>query len=174
MKRIRLNSVLEPADASDYTAHRTYYVVLGNRRRVPFTSRRDAKAFQAATESFLNELLHEANATLGQALLDYRMAWPALKAMERGTSPEQAMRLQLTTATEALDRAAIGSSGPNRMHFAWLHLGNAMGALGAFYAAMADWYAYKTQGVWRHQAIIARRRCLDALQRLADYGATDR
>lgn len=173
MKRITIRGVLEPDATSTYTAHRTYYVVLGNRRRVPFTSRRDAKAFQAATEQFLNELMHEANGLLAQALHDYRMAWPALKAMQRGNSPDQAMTLQLRTATEALDRAAEGPNGPNRMHFAWLHLGNAIGALGAYYAVLADWYAYKTQGVWRHQAAIARRRCLEALQRLATYGATD-
>ena len=174
MKRIELQAIAAPDELSAYAAHRVYSVRLGNGRKVNFSSSRDAKAFQADTARFLNATMHEVNALLAQALHDYRMAWPAMHGPHLSLRADfhGAIRLKLKDAEESLERAALGPNGPNRIYFAWKHLGDANHCLRGVYASLADWYRYKTQGVWRHQALIGVRRCDDLDERLRTYGAT--
>lgn len=174
MKRIDINQVRSPNPTSVLACERFYRVILGNKRRVQFTSERDARQFQADTNRFLTALLHELNCLHAQAYMDYRMAWPMM--FHRGASVQEAVETTARTAMDAgaaaLDRAVRGTSGENAMHFAWKHLTDTASHCRDLYAALAGLYRYKTQGVWRYQMELRERQCLDVLRRLDQYGAT--
>jgi hypothetical protein len=172
MKVIQVGGILPPDTDSPYARHRFYRFTLGNGRILLFSSARDAKAYQAETERWLTGQLHTLNALYAQAHADYRNAWPALATQGAPAmgNAEGRMRMALQGAEDALERAARGGHGPNRMHFAWRALEAGATHARTVHLVLADWYRYKTQGVWRYHAVMRSQQCDRMLEELASYG----
>lgn len=174
MKRIQLlDDTLPPRRDSPYSHHHAYEVFLGNRRRIQFTSRRDAMAYMAETRRWLHELLLEVNGLHAEAYTDYRQAWPVLSDVRRRKLAETdpLLREHHRQAQWHLDRAGAPTPKRDSLTWAWLDLGRALERTKATYAVLEQLYQYKTQGVLRWRMAAQARRCTEIQERLHEYGA---
>lgn len=172
MKRIQDIPDVEPMNTdSAYAAHKLYRVHLGNHRTVQFTSRRLALAYAADTLRWINEVMLESNTLLGEALQDYRMAWPILQDVKDAElqGNDARIREQLDQATWHLDKASAKGSRTEGLYHGWRHVGLALSTVANAYERLEALYRYKTQGVLRWRMAMRRRQCLDALERMTNY-----
>lgn len=75
MKRIRINTIMEPETGTSYLKQRLYSVFLGNDQKRYFTNLKDAKRFVAETNKMLNSKLHELNYMYSFVFAEYRKIW---------------------------------------------------------------------------------------------------
>jgi hypothetical protein len=173
MKRIHHTPDIGPRnEASPYRAHKLYEVHLGNGRILQFRSRRLALAYIADLTRWLNELVLECNSLLGDAMQDYRAAWPMLSEAQ-----DQAERVRDITIRELqaqavhhLDKATTRMLGTSAFYHAWQHVRRALGAVASSYENLEFFYRYKTQGVPRWRCALRRRQCLEAIKRMDEMG----
>jgi hypothetical protein len=75
MKKIKIENYREPVKESIYTRDKRYWISLGNGARLSFTNRKDAKAFLARTNRFLNERVFDLNRIYVDVFSEYRRIW---------------------------------------------------------------------------------------------------
>lgn len=75
MRAINLFKIELPNKSSHYTKQRMYSVWLGNGAKRYFSNLKEAKAFMAETNRFLNDRLHELNYQYGVIFTEYRKVW---------------------------------------------------------------------------------------------------
>lgn len=75
MKKVKLANLREPVKDSIYVKEKKYWVSLGNQVKVSFTNRKNALAFIAQTNRFLNEKTFELNKIYVDVFSEYRRIW---------------------------------------------------------------------------------------------------
>ena len=75
MKKVKVTNLTYPVKNSIYVKEKKYWVALGNKVRVSFTNRKNALAFIAQTNRFLNEKTFELNKIYVDIFSEYRRIW---------------------------------------------------------------------------------------------------
>ena len=129
MKRIGIKKYVPPDPQAIYTRDQLYWVYLGNGTRHSFTRKRDALAFLAETNRFLNLKLMECNLMLGELYTEYRHNWPYLDDIQLCARCQDYFH----GITQAMDLLVTRSDWSNGNVFVWLHfntiLSNMLGIL---------------------------------------------
>lgn len=74
-RKIKIHELIPPDPSSVYTKNKFFCVFLGNGVRRYFTNKKNAFAFLAETNRFLNLMLYDLNELLATLFLEYRRAW---------------------------------------------------------------------------------------------------
>lgn len=158
---------------SPYIIGQAYTLHLGNRRVLRFTSKRLAGAYEADTKRWLKELILEGNLLLGQAMYDYREAWPTLSdtGSEEVNATDAQIRELLQQAVWHLDRATVRGTRASALLGVWADVERTFGRLGEAYRLLEQFWRYKTQGVLRYRMSTRARQCDEARDRMQEYGA---
>ena len=148
---------------------RLYTVHLGNRVKVLFTSLRQAKAFQAETDRWINLHLSDCNFLLVDAFAAYRHAWPLMDkaAMER---VEHRSRELIENAWRGMDMALATGSGTNGWVMAWKHLEGAVECINRLALLLRDLYLSRNQPVERDRMELLLKRVNAIKTDMAHYG----
>lgn len=163
MKRLKVDTLLPPADPQSPIVERTMYQVpLGNHVVLHFSSRRQAMAWQAEATRQLTDLMMSCNLMLAEVFTAYRLAWPYFP-------PGDTLVQHVRAAEEALDRAAK-VNGPNAIFHRWRGLNDALHAMRTMAMELVKVYTAKSHAVPRHQCQVLAERCGQLVSTLQQFG----
>ncbi len=134
MKRIKIDKIVEPHPNPFYIRDQYFWVWLGNGTKHQFTSKRNALAFLAQVNRFLNNKLHEANFLYCEVFTQYRenwfYFWHNKKNYDNGLNLKlRLIETRLKDCMEAFDMLVTRSHLPNGNHFVWVHFNNIFNAM---------------------------------------------
>lgn len=129
MKRIRIDKITEPHPEPFYTRDSYFWVHLGNGTKHKFTSKRNALAFLATVNRFLNSKLHEANYLYCEAFTQYRENWFYFWHNKKNYDNSLNFQMRdierkLIYCMEAFELLVTRSHLTNGNYFVWVHFNN--------------------------------------------------
>ena len=119
MRKIFIDKIELPDKQSHYTQRKLYSVFLGNETKRYFSSIKDARAFLANTNRFLNDRVHELNYFYGVVFSEYRGIWFFLNT---GVLTEKKINYCFEAVNTAFKLACGRSQSANGNYFTFKHI----------------------------------------------------